>query len=118
MSSQGAINQSELMARIDNDSELLRELVDIFREDFPRYVENLRCAVREEDMQRTAEAAHSLKGMLANFAATAAAQAAAEIEQIARRGEQAALDSAMVNFDSATSGLLAEIKEMLAGAHK
>ncbi len=115
MNLHGIINQSELMARIDNDWELLRELVDIFREDFPRYCDNLRTAVREGDLARTAESAHSLKGMLANFAASAAAQAAAEIEQVARRGEAGSLPPAISSFNEVTSGLLAEIDGLLAG---
>ena len=118
VSPQGIINQSELMARIDNDWELLRELVDIFREDFPRYSENLRCAARDGDLVRVAESAHSLKGMLANFAAGAAAKAAAEIEQVARRGEAGTLAPAISTFNQATSGLLAEIDGLLAGANQ
>ncbi|GAC1631559.1 MAG: response regulator [Candidatus Acidiferrum sp.] len=114
----GAINLPELLARVENDWDLLRELIAIFREDFPRYVSNLRHATEVSDTALVAESAHALKGMLANFSAVGAAHAAAQIEQLAKHGDQTALPAALAEFNRVTEGLVAEVEGLLAGANK
>ncbi len=40
-SSQAAVNLPELLVRVDNDRELLCELIEIFKGDFPRLLQEL-----------------------------------------------------------------------------
>jgi len=44
-SQNGRVDLLELLARVDNDRELLRDLVTIFKEDFPRHLLALQDAV-------------------------------------------------------------------------
>ena len=113
-----SVNLQELLARVENDWDLLRELGGIFREDFPAYEKELRDAVLKKDLPRAAEAAHALKGMLANLSAAGAAATASELEQIAKNGREAELSGALARFERETAGLLTELDGYLAGARK
>ncbi len=107
---QAHINQKELLARLENDRELLREIVEIFREDFPRYAEELRTAVKRENAAEVMRAAHTLKGMLANFAARRAAAAVAKLEELGKSGEMGQLAVAMEEFEKEAAGIMPELE--------
>ncbi|HWZ98546.1 MAG TPA: PAS domain S-box protein [Candidatus Dormibacteraeota bacterium] len=113
-----AVDVQELLTRVENDWELLRELAGIFREDFPRYEKTLRSAIENKNTVQVAEAAHALKGMLSNFAAAQAAEVASEIEQLAKGGKDADLAPSLAKFEKETAGLMGELEGLLAGAQK
>jgi len=83
-----SFDQRELLARVDNDRELLHDLLTIFKEEFPRYLQALRVAVDASDGKLVAVAAHALKGMLLNLAAGQAAAAAGRLEQMGVAGKR------------------------------
>ena len=112
------VNLPELLSRVENDWDLLRELAEIFREEFPRYTDALRLAVHDGNLEQARGAAHALKGMLANLAAVRAAAAAGELERLAKSGQQAALAASFAKFETDTTGLPAELEGYLAGAKK
>lgn len=76
-------NQADLLVRADNDRDLIRELLTIFKEDFPRTFQSLDSAVAGGNMKNTSSLSHVLKGMLSNLGAARAAAAAASLEQLA-----------------------------------
>ncbi|MGC1413758.1 MAG: Hpt domain-containing protein [Candidatus Acidiferrum sp.] len=76
-------NLGELLERVDNDQELVRELLTIFKEDFPRTLQSLETAVSAGDLKNSAVLSHTLKGMLASLGVIRAAAAAAKIEKMA-----------------------------------
>jgi len=100
----------ELLARVENDRELLRDLLLVFKEEFPLHHEALREAVTRGDAKRVAEEAHSLKGMLSNLSAHESAKAAARLELLARSGESSDFGQLFAEFDRVTSGLLPELE--------
>lgn len=104
------IDMSELLTRVDNDLELLRDLVAIFQDDFPRHLDALRAAIAKNDLQQVKVASHTLKGMLANLAVSRAAAAAAQLEQLAGAGSTASLGSALAAFELEVDGLLVEMQ--------
>src|ERR1700676_5182037 len=63
----------ELLARVENDRELLCDLLTIFKQEFPTHLKSLEQAVAREDTAETASVSHTLKGMLANLSVTKAA---------------------------------------------
>jgi two-component system sensor histidine kinase/response regulator len=99
----------ELLARVENDRELLRDLLMIFREEFPRQLLALREAVEARDGNRVAAAAHTLKGMLSNLAATQAAATAARLEHLGRQGEASGFDEVFAAFESDARILLPQL---------
>jgi CheY-like chemotaxis protein len=81
------LNKAALLARVDGDLELLRELVELFLRDHPRRLDEIRQAValgRNDDLVR---AAHALKGSVGNFAAKDAVEAARRLEMMGHNGE-------------------------------
>ena len=104
------LNIQDLLGRVENDRELLRDLVDIFRSDLPRYLSVLEQAVEHWDSAEVARTAHSLKGMLANLAAPRAAGAAGHLEALGREGKGKELAAALGSLKQEVSGLLPELE--------
>ncbi|HEY1986045.1 MAG TPA: response regulator [Terracidiphilus sp.] len=85
--SNGPVEISQLLDRIDDDRALLAELLDIFRREYP---DNQRAAERAIDARDAAElerVGHTLKGALGNLSATNAASLASQLEIIGRSNE-------------------------------
>lgn len=108
------INTKELLTRVENDRALMRDLLLIFKEEFPRHHQALREAVQKLDAQKVAAAAHTLKGMLANLAAAEAADAAARLENMGRSGETAKLTAALAAFDKIAEEMLPQLDSCMA----
>ncbi|MHB8503077.1 MAG: Hpt domain-containing protein [Candidatus Acidiferrales bacterium] len=103
-------NLPELHERVENDQELLRELVTIFRRDFPRTIRSLEEAVAAGDLKNSASLSHALKGMLANLGAARAAAAAAMLEKMASSaGEETSLKNALNALQREAASLLPEL---------
>src|SRR5665213_1077307 len=90
LSSQGAANLPELLVRLENDRDLLSELINVFKEEFPPLMQSLRQAVAGGELKNVESASHALKGMLFGLAVTRGAVQASRIEQMAREGTAAA----------------------------
>jgi two-component system sensor histidine kinase/response regulator len=88
-------NVAELLERVDHDQELLRDLLNIFKEDFPRTIRSLESAVAAGDLKNCARLSHTLKGMLSSLGATRSAAAAAALDLIASSGETASLKESL-----------------------
>ena len=108
-----AVNFAELLARVEDDRELLRDLLLIFKQEFPRHLQALQEAVSRGESAQVASVSHTLKGMLANLGATPAAVCAAELEQIARAKDTASLAKALVPLEHETKRLLPEMEAYL-----
>ncbi len=111
-----SINLSELLARVDNDRELLRELLSIFKREFPDHLRALQNAVAGNDAVQAAGVSHTLKGMLANLAVTKAAASASRLERLARAGEISSLGDALAALEKEVQGLLPEMEGYVAEA--
>jgi HPt (histidine-containing phosphotransfer) domain-containing protein len=115
-SAAASVNMAELLARVDNDRELLCDLLAIFKDEFPGYLKSLEGAIARKDAAETASISHTLKGMLLNLAVSKAAASAATLEQLARAGETASLRNAFATFDQDVRGLLPEMESYMAEA--
>jgi HPt (histidine-containing phosphotransfer) domain-containing protein len=109
-----SVNLPELLDRVDNDRELLRDLLSIFTEEFPRHLCALQEAVAGQDAKRVAVVSHTLKGMLLNLAVTKAAGSAGQLELQAQGGDPSLLQAAFAAFEQDVSGLLPEMATYLA----
>lgn len=77
---------SAALARMGGDAALLRQLARFFAEDAPVYLARLQDALAANDRAGVQHAAHSLKGLAANFDAQAAVLAALRVEEWASEG--------------------------------
>jgi len=114
--SKRAVNLDELLARVDNDRQLLSELVEIFREEFPRLLQSLQQFVAREDMKNVETASHALKGMLSGLSAMKAAETASRLEQMARAGEGSGLTDLLTLLQLQVADLLPELDTYTAEA--
>lgn len=109
------VDLPDLLARVENDRELLAELFAMFQEELPSLHDALRHAMDIGDINQTAKAAHTLKGMLANMSIKQGALLAANIEAAARASDMPAIKVAFVAFDMEIANLSAAIDAFVAG---
>ena len=110
------IDFGELLSRVENDRELMRDLLLIFKEEFPRHHQALREAVESMDAQQVASEAHTLKGMLSNLAAHEVAGAAARLEQLGRNGATEEFAESLAVFERLAKGLQLQLESSAAEA--
>jgi CheY-like chemotaxis protein len=77
---------ADALRALGDDGELLAELAQLFLEDYPRRVAELRAGVASGDGPRVRQAAHALKGSIATFGAGTARRLAARLEHLAEEG--------------------------------
>jgi len=80
-------NSSAALSRLGGDVRLFKDLIGFLLEDAPALLSKLREAVDRGNAAQVARAAHSLKGLVVNFDAHAAAGAAQELESKGLAGE-------------------------------
>lgn len=82
----GALDMDKLDQRFEDDLELKHQLMQVFLEEYPVLMEDVRKAVADSDPEALARAAHTVKGSLGYFEATEASKAAFGLEQLGRSG--------------------------------
>lgn len=75
------------LAKFDGDRDFLCELVGIFLQSAPKMMESLKSAIEQHDLHAAGEAAHLIKGTVANFCAGPTYASALRLEQICRNGK-------------------------------
>ncbi len=80
------LNYSDLIARMENDRALVCDLLQIFKDEFPRELRSLQEAVACGDMKTVKRLGHTLKGMLLMLTFGRAAHAARQIEALGEQG--------------------------------
>ena len=86
-SGDSVVDRSAMLAQVDGDPELLGELVTLFLETYPGLLDDLRHAIRDQASGRVRDAAHSLRGAVANFQVTTAVDLAQSLEVMGRDGD-------------------------------
>ena len=99
------VDNISLIEAFDGDWNLFKEVVEIFLDDYPRLLDNLRKSFKEGDCDVFMRSAHSLKGMLKNFRAENAAEVAFDLE---KKGQEADLNGVQADIES----LAAQIAEV------
>ncbi|MBW2193655.1 MAG: response regulator, partial [Deltaproteobacteria bacterium] len=113
-----SMNMEALLSAFEHDWNFFKEIVDMFISDYPSMMTNIQEAIALADGEKLHRAAHSIKGMLRNFQAEAAAQIAMDLEKMGQDGtfEDAArtyktLDAELNKLESALLGMLEEIRD-------
>ena len=102
-SRQEDIDFEELLARVEQDRDLMQDLLAMFREEYPRQRQVLQQALEAKDMEQIQAAGHTLKGMCANLAMPQTAQAAALVETAAKTQNGETLSGAVTALDQAAA---------------
>jgi two-component system, sensor histidine kinase and response regulator len=100
--------------QVEGDPDILKELVDLFMEDTPKRIEEIRNAVLRGDTATVKRVAHTLKGSSANLGAQRMSRVAMQIETLEgleERGKVEALQERLRSeFDRAGAALLEELE--------
>jgi CheY-like chemotaxis protein len=81
---EAVLDLDELLARVEGDRDLLRELAAMFRDESPRLLSEVRRCAETLDARGLEEAAHSIKGACSNLSARPTAAAALALETLGR----------------------------------
>jgi HPt (histidine-containing phosphotransfer) domain-containing protein len=102
-------DQSGSLRRMGNDHELFQEMVGLLRSDAPHLLQALITAHKDGDAAGAQRAAHTLKGLAANFGAGRAVAAAAEVERLAKVKQSAGMPAAITELEESLSELIAAL---------
>jgi CheY-like chemotaxis protein len=110
------LNKDVLIKSFKDDHNLFKELVEIFVNDYPQMLTSLRKSLKATDAKTFTRTAHSLKGMLRNFEAEAAADTAFDLEKKGKQGEldgtDQIIDSLAGQLDEVTQNLQQLVKKI------
>ncbi len=106
-------DKAELMDRVNNDSEFLAELVELYNEDCPKMLTDLRNAIVDQDSLAVARSAHAFKGMVGNFCAANAVELARELEMMGKESVLTGAESLLESLEGQAVDLKDALNEML-----
>lgn len=102
------------LARLGGKVELLKQLAEYTREDLPQYMARLKTAVAAGHAVDVRQAAHSIKGMVVNFDAAAAANVAQRLEEMGQANDLREADLVVRTLEAEIARLLATLTVELA----
>ncbi len=105
-----SVDLPELLTRVDSDGELLRELLGIFKEEFPDLLQSLQEAVGRGDLKGVEVTAHTIKGMLSNVSFARAAASAACLERMGQQCVTQGLPEELASLEQKASLALAKLE--------
>ena len=112
----GLYDYAGAMQRMGNDEELFLEMIHILRDDAPRRFGEIQSGLSSGDLAQVQRAAHSLKGLVANFGAERAQAAAARVEQLAKHGDPEAIPPSLAELKEAVQQLVAALEPRIGAA--
>jgi CheY-like chemotaxis protein len=98
--SEDVIDEATLLAGIDGNRRILREIVRLFLADYPQRLAEIKQAIGRGDGVAVARAAHTLKGSVGNFAAEKAVAAAQSVEDVGKSGNFTTAEQAFLTLES------------------
>ncbi len=104
-----------LLENFGQDRQLLREVVDVFLQEYPELWDQLEQAVAKRDRNATRQAAHKLKGAVGPFSRQGAYQSGYQLEKTAREADWTDLENLLaqmkVQFDRLIPALAAQSRQ-------
>ncbi len=93
-SAAGVVDWGVALQRVGGDHELLRELVAVYLDEYPRWLTELHGVVARQEAIGLQRLAHTIKGCMGQFGAEAAFSAAQRLEMMGREGRLAGAEEA------------------------
>jgi two-component system, sensor histidine kinase and response regulator len=100
-----AFDMGSVLARVEGDRSLLRELAQIFRTEVPGVIAEIRRCVATGNSAGLERAAHGFRGACGNFGAGGAVRAAHVLELMGRRASFEDVDARVADLVRETDGL-------------
>jgi signal transduction histidine kinase/CheY-like chemotaxis protein len=99
------VDKVAALKRTGGDTELLRELVQMFLQECPGLLREIHAAIAAHDAPKLRRVSHTLKGAVGTFAAQPACEAAERLERMGRQGDLNGSDEAYVALEGAIERL-------------
>jgi HPt (histidine-containing phosphotransfer) domain-containing protein len=106
-------DQAQLLERVDHDRAFLAETVGMLASDGRGLMQDIRAAIDAGDAGALGRAAHALKGMISNFCAPAAQEAALVVERAGKGGDLAGAPRAAGTLSEELEALIAELERFV-----
>ncbi|RZB30641.1 MAG: hypothetical protein SRB1_02921 [Desulfobacteraceae bacterium Eth-SRB1] len=111
--SEDVFDLSKALEVVVGKKELFYEIADMFLENLPENIADIKEKIAAGDMQGLEKAAHSLKGSVGNFGAELAYKAAYRMEKVGSDGKHAEAGEAMQELEKIFNELESGMKEAL-----
>ena len=112
----GTFDQTELLERVDHDLAFLDETVQMLAGDGRALMAELRRNLETGDAPAVGRNAHALKGMISNFCAPAAQQAALSVERTGKSGDLSTAGPLVADLGERLEALIHELEQFVKGA--
>jgi len=89
----------ELLSRVEGDYDLLRDIFEVFKEEFPRAYQILTAALTSNDLKQVQFSAHTLYGMFSSLSFVRASVCARRIELMARVEQRDGIDEEVASLE-------------------
>jgi two-component system, sensor histidine kinase and response regulator len=109
---ENVLDRQLALSRVGGDKQLLREIAVLFIQECPRAFAQIQEAIACADAAKLENAAHALKGSVANFGARNAVEAAFRLEQMGRANEMKDAEEMLGKLESALSAVCAELASL------
>jgi|HubBroStandDraft_4_1064222.scaffolds.fasta_scaffold239084_1 two-component system sensor histidine kinase/response regulator len=106
------IDRQVALSRVGGDAELLKEIAQLFIDDYPRAMEDIRQAADRGDAKSLERSAHGLKGSVANFGAPSAVEAARKLESMGRAAQLSEAQQVIHTLELALAALRPELESL------
>jgi len=97
------------LSRVGGDKQLLREIAVLFIEECPHAFAEIQVAVAAGEAAKLENAAHALKGSVANFGARDAVAIAFRLEQMGRANDMREAEEMLRKLESALAAVCTEL---------
>ena len=108
------LDEAKILNHAGGDPLLMLEVIQIFLDDCPQRLEHVRRAIAGRDATALEEAAHALKGSVANFAVVEATEAAYHLEEIGHRGAWSEAANGLATLEAELARLVAALEHLVA----
>ncbi len=106
------IDIDRIMTRVGGRKQILKKMVDIFTEELPDQIAALHRAIDQQSPEDLRQAAHALKGSVANFDASAAYEAAFALEQMGKSNNLSLAPETCQTLERELSAVQNALKEL------
>jgi len=108
------MDEALALSRVGGDFELLREVVGLFLDDYPRTLEKIRSAVAANDASGVEHNAHTLKGSVSTFGAKDVFESALALEKQGRSGNLSCAQDGLRKLENALQALRPDLEALQA----
>ena len=106
------LDESLALSRVGGDVELLKEVIELFLDDYPSTFEKIKGAVASSDASALEHHAHSLKGSVSTFGAGRAFEAAFTLEKQGRSKDLTGAMDGVLQLQQALEALRPELESL------